>query len=291
MKYVILSDSDNIEPFKIPRQLSVIDGETLIERTIRLLKENGIKDILITSHDPRFDNLGATRYEPKFNDYKPKEGKGYWLSAFPVELLKEPITFLLGDVYYSEDAIKTIVEKDTKSILFFCSYKNKDKTYIKHHDEPFAFKVIDTKLFKKHIEIVKKLKDEGKIKREPIAWELYRSINGIDIGTHILTENYVSINDITCDVDRLEDSILIELNTERNNMIRLEAILKFSFEKFEKLKNLKRFNENENKYGEIYMRDTFECDKKTAKYLLGENPNNIIVARIIEIMPNKKEEK
>lgn len=209
MKYVILAYSDNVEPFTEPRQLSLVKGEPLIQRTIRLLHENGIDDVMLTSSDTRFDDLGAERYEPKFNDYKPRENKGYWLSAFPIELLNEPITFLLGDVYYSENAIRTIIESNTDSVLFFCSYKNKDKRYIKHHDEPFAFKVTDCELFKRHIEIVKRLYDEGKTGRHPIAWELYRSLNGIDVNIHQMTDNYVAINDETCDVDVLEDIDLL----------------------------------------------------------------------------------
>ena len=85
MKYIILADSS--VGFEMPRQLSVIKGEPLVQRTIRLLKQNGVKDILITSHDKRFDNLGATRYEPLNNDYDPLASQGYWLNAFPIELI------------------------------------------------------------------------------------------------------------------------------------------------------------------------------------------------------------
>ena len=209
MRYVILCDSDNVEPFTEPRQLSLVNGEPLIKRTIRLLKENGVQDIVVTSHDKRFDDLGVVRHEPMQNDYKPRENKGYWLSAFPVELLNEPVTFLLGDVYYSEKAIKTIIENNTDKVLFFCSYKNTDQRYIKHHDEPFAFKVTDCDMFKEHIARVKTLFDEGKTGRHPIAWELYRSLNGLDVNRHVMTVNYIAINDETCDVDRVEDVTLL----------------------------------------------------------------------------------
>lgn len=215
MKYVILAYSDNIEPFVFHRQFSIVGGETLIGRTVRLLKKNKVKEVYITSKDERYDAFNAIRYEPKFNDYKPKEGKGYWLSAFPIEILNEPVTFLLGDVYYSEKAIEKIVNTSTDRVLFFCSYKNKDPNYIKKHDEPFAFKVVDYKTFKEHIEIVKKLYDEEKTSRHPIAWELYRSLNGIDVNVHIMTVNYVAINDITCDVDRVEDVELLNKVLER----------------------------------------------------------------------------
>ena len=47
MKYIILAYSNN-PGFEVPRQLTKINGERLVERTIRLLKENGVNDILIT---------------------------------------------------------------------------------------------------------------------------------------------------------------------------------------------------------------------------------------------------
>lgn len=204
MKYVILCYSENTQPFTIPRQLSMVRGETLIGRTVRLLKEQGIEDILISTKDKRFEEYGEI-YEPLYNDYNGKTGTGYWLSAFPVELMDEPICFLMGDVYFSKNAIMTIVYNDTDSVLFFCSYKNKDPRYIKHHDEPFAFKVTDTDIFKYHIEHVKRLYDQGKTNRHPIAWELYRSLNNIDVNTHKMTTNYIAINDETCDIDTIKD--------------------------------------------------------------------------------------
>lgn len=291
MIYCILADSDNVEPFIEPRQLAKINGEVLIKRTIRLLKENGVKDILVTSHDPRFDNLGATRYEPLFNDYKPKEGKGYWLSAFPGELLTEPITFLLGDVYYSENAIKTLVESKTTSILFFCTDKRLgyDERYIKHHDEPLAFKVINYELFKESIYIVKKMKDNRVTHREPIMWELYRVINGIDVNTHILTDNYIAINDETCDIDRVEDIMLLELKIGGSKMVRLKVTEDFDLGKFDELKELVRANAMNDTKGHLYINDMFLCTQEMAEYLTGKNKYNRTFAEVIEVIPDKKE--
>lgn len=294
MKYIILCDSDNIEPFVEPRQLAKINGEPIVARTIRLLKENGVKEIIVTSHDKRFDNLGATRYEPKFNDYRAKEKKGYWLSAFPIELLNEPVTFLLGDVYYSENAIKTIVNTQTSSTMFFCTDKRKglDIRYIKQHDEPFAYKVIDTDLFKKHIDILKRMYDEGKTHRHPIIWELYRSINGLDVNKHILTTNYTAINDETCDIDRVSDIMDIETRLGGIKMVKCQVIEKFTLKDFDKLQNLKRSNLDEK--GWLYVNDEFECDEDMARYLTGANAKNKVVVKILEVdtteMPKLKEE-
>ena len=213
MKYIILADNNKKE-FKTPKQLTEVNGEPLIKRTIRLLKENGVEDIIITSHDKRFDNLGAERYEPLNNHFSWDTGEGYWLDAFTYELLNEPVTFLFGDVYFSEKAIKTIIESETDSTLLFCSYENQNDKYIKEYDETFAYKVVDYELFKKHIDILKEIKDSGTYWREPIVWELYRSINNQDIGYHQLTKNYVIINDETEDIDSVEEIELIKNKLE-----------------------------------------------------------------------------
>ena len=226
MKYIILANS-NDKTFNIPRQLIEINGEPLIKRTIRLLKENGVKDITVIAKDKRFDELKEKRYEPIDSDYDYTTGKGYWLNAFPFELMDEPVCFIWGDVYFSEEAIKTIVNTDTDSTMFFCSRNNKSTDYIKQHDEPFAYKIVDTELFKHHIDKVKKLYDEGKTVRHPIVWELYRSINGIDVNTHELRDNCVIINDITCDIDSKIDVDKLNLKFNTNVTKKMSIIIAY----------------------------------------------------------------
>lgn len=293
MRYIILADSDNIEYFKIPRQLVEINGEKITQRTIRLLKESGIEDILITSHDKRFDNLGAIRYESKYNDYRPKEKKGYWLSAFPIELLNEPITFLLGDVYYSENAIKTIVETKVDDILFFCTskkdgYSNK---YIKHHDEPLGFKVENYNRFKQAIEDVKRLKDKGMTNREPVTWELYRYLNNMDVNKHELKDNYVAINDESCDIDAERDILLLQFKLGGNKMVRLKVTEGFDLAKFDELKELVRANARNDEKGHLYRDDMFLCTQEMAEYLTGNNKYKKSFAEVIEVIPEVKIEK
>lgn len=289
MKYIILADCSI--GFDTPRQLSVVNGEPIIKRTIRLLKENGINDILITSHDKRFDDLGVVRYEPKYNYYIPNYDdytltKGYWLNAFPIELLNEPVCFMFGDVYYSENAVKTIVETETNDLLFFCSYNNKSSKYIKDHDEPLAYKVVNYDLFKKHINIVKKLKDEGKCCREPIVWELYRSINEQDINTHVMTKNYIAINDESCDIDTKHDIILLNKKLGGIKMIKCEVIEQFTLERFDELKNIVR--KGQDVKGKLFYGDIFECDEELANYLMGGNDKGKVVVKIIEVKPEIK---
>lgn len=288
MKYVIMCDSNNTQPFVKPRQLTIINGETLTGRTIRLLKENGVEDVIVTSHDKRFDNLGAKRYEPQNNNYDGKTNKGYWLDAFTWEFLNEPVTYLFGDVYYSENAIKTIVETDTDSTLFFCTYKNTDRRYIKHHDEPLAYKVRDTETFKKHINIVKKMYDDGLTVRRPISWELYRSINGQDVNKHVMTKNYVAINDESCDIDTLGDIILLENVLGGKEMVKCKVIERFTLNDFNKLVNVKRASGIDTK-GLLAVNDEFECDEEMAKYLTTSNKLGRPFVKILEVIPAKED--
>lgn len=280
---IILSDSRNAQPFETPRQLTKINGEPLVARTIRLLKENGINDIIITSHDKRFDNLGAERYEPKNNIYEPFKETGYWLNAFPLEILTEPTIYLFGDVYYSENAIKTILETPTDDILFFCTYKNQDPRYIKHHDEPMAYKVVNIDKFKEHIQKVKDAKDKGLCCREPVTWELYRSINNQELNIHTMTKGYVAINDESCDIDSINDIVLLERKLGGIKMIKARANQDFSLERFNELKNIQRFRKEEE--GKIFKNDIFECEEDLADYLSGNNKLNIKVIDIIEVIP------
>ena len=56
MKYIIMCGG-KYDLFTTPKQLTKINGEELVARTIRLLKENGIEDIAISSKDKRFDKF------------------------------------------------------------------------------------------------------------------------------------------------------------------------------------------------------------------------------------------
>ena len=56
MKYIIMCGGEYAEP--IPKQLFKVNGEELTARIIRLLKQEGIKDISISSNNPVFDKFG-----------------------------------------------------------------------------------------------------------------------------------------------------------------------------------------------------------------------------------------
>ena len=66
-------------------------------------------------------------------------------------------------------------------------------------------------------------------------------------------------------------------------MIKLEALENFSLERFKEVKNIKRASKDT--FGMIIKGDVFECEKGLADYLLGANPLNRPVVKVIEVEP------
>lgn len=228
MKYIIMCGGKYKE-FETPKHLLKINDEVIVERTIRLLKENGITDIAISTDNPAFDYLDVPklRHENKFEANGDKEkinSKYCWLNAYyPME---EPCCYIHGDVYFSEEAIKTIVNTKVKNTMFFCTFDwsdgEKDKRNYKGR-EPFAYKVVNQKLFRNAINDLLRMVDEGKFKngKPPICWQLYRYLNNLDLNYNAKewTEinnifqtkgDYVVINDYTTDIDHPEDAKVLE---------------------------------------------------------------------------------
>lgn len=284
MKYILMCGGD-YTLWETPRQLSVICGETLLERTIRLLKENGIKDISISSNNPIFENYGVPVLHHN-NEYIASgigHVQGDWFNAFyPTD---EPTCYIFGDVYFSDEAIKTIVETKTDDIEFFGSKPPFANNYIKEHEEPFALKVVNTKHLKDAIAKTRELDKQHAFWRKPIMWELWTVIKDAPIekekGKYFA--EYTVINDYTCDIDWQGDINKLELKLGGKKMVTCEVIEEFTLKEFDRLTNIKR--KNVNTYGKLYVGDVFDCDDEMATYLTGGNPKKKVVVKILEIVP------
>lgn len=206
-KYIIMCGG-TYSQFETPKQLALIKGERLVDRTIRLLRENDVTDIYISSNNPIFDTCGVPRLINEKNNWKYETNDNdYWLDAFyPVT---EPVVYIWGDVYFTDEAIKTIVNYKTKRDVLFGTGIAKNKWH-ENWGEPFAYIVNNYKAFFRGIEDVKKLYDKGRVKRQPIVWELYRYLHGLDINIQQITDDYVCIDDGTIDIDHPLD--IEELN-------------------------------------------------------------------------------
>lgn len=196
MRYVIMADGKGTRWGNysgIPKHLIKIGDETLLERTVRLIKQmDESNEIVITSHDHRYEVEGAVRYEPKNNVLE--------IDRFTDELIDDGVVFLYGDTYYTDDSIKTIVESETETILFFGNRKS-----------IVAVKVENGEIFRCHVDKVRRLFLDGKIDR-CVGWQVYQSFEGLPFGDNIIADDYVVVEDSTRDFNApedLKDSIIL----------------------------------------------------------------------------------
>ncbi len=170
----------------IPKHLIEIDGETLLARTVRLLKEfDAGCEVIITSHDERYEVAGATRYEPKNNIYE--------VDRFTEELIEDNVCFLYGDTFYSEDSIAAITGTPAEDILFF----GNERSIV-------AVKAADGELLKHHVDRVRQLFIEGKIEK-CIGWQVYQSFMDLPFGEKKIAGKFVTLADGTQDFNTPED--------------------------------------------------------------------------------------
>ena len=206
MKYVIMCGG-TYKDFSQPKALTEVNGEKLIDRTIRLLIKESVSldDIKISSNNEKMNEYGVTHLvEVLHHENVYVEGEtenGYWLDAFyPMD---EPVCYLFGDVYYTTRGIHEIVTlRDSGNVLF--ATRNDD---LKKWDEPLAYKVYDTEEFRNGIYDVKMMHRMGLCRRHPIVWELYRYLNNLDINVHaVKPATFVEVMDGGMDIDKPEEA-------------------------------------------------------------------------------------
>ena len=189
MKYIIMADGKGTRwnnYHNIPKHLIEIDGETLLARTVRLLRENDARaDIVITSHDPRYEVPGARRYEPQNNHLE--------IDRFTEELIADDVCFLYGDTFYSESVIQKIADTPAEKLLFF----GNERSIV-------AIKAADGALFRQHVDRVRALFLAGKIEK-CIGWQVYQSFEGLPFGEKTIAADYILIQDGTEDFNSPAD--------------------------------------------------------------------------------------
>lgn len=120
MKYYILANGEGTRwhNYKgVPKQLIEIDGETILHRMIRLLREEGVakKDIVICG---KFKDDDATT---KLTKSKTKREVFEEIA----NLAKGPFSILYGDCYYTKECIHEVVNRPIKKYdEFFTTHPN-----------------------------------------------------------------------------------------------------------------------------------------------------------------------
>ncbi len=179
----------------IPKQLICINGERLLDRTIRLLKERNISDIWVTVREyNQFGNLGVKEFLNLNNNV-------YNIDRMYGAKELAPAIFLYGDVYYTENAIDLILS-DTNEFRFF---GRRYKGIIKNNTEIYGVKVNDWVLHQ-----AKELRDlnESKEARDSLLQHLLmyclgnRPVKGyLNMAKEEFTPMFTDIDDETTDID------------------------------------------------------------------------------------------
>lgn len=191
MRFVIMADGKGARwnnYLQRPKHFVEVNGEHIIVRTIRLLKQlcGDDTEIIVTSHDARYEFDGCIRHEPIDNRLE--------IDRFTEELITDDMCFLYGDTYYSDDTMKKIILLHPEDILFFGNQKS-----------IVAVKIKDAGLFRRHVKNVKKLYLEGKIDK-CVGWQVYQSFTGQDLRYKpAIGSKFVLVDEKTRDINTPEE--------------------------------------------------------------------------------------
>ena len=72
-------------------------------------------------------------------------------------------------------------------------------------------------------------------------------------------------------------------------MVKVQAIIDFNYKNYNKIKDLQPTNKMQE--GKIFAGDIFDVEDDDAKYLTGENKNKIVAVKVLEVIPEIKEER
>lgn len=192
MRFVIMADGKGTRwnnYMGVPKHLVEINGEPIIARTVRLLNEISTEEnkeqeveVIITSHDQRYEFEGSRRHEPENNHYE--------IDRFTEELVQDDMCFLYGDTYYEDDVLKKIVTAKTDSILFFGNEKSIVAVKIKDADE-----------FRTHFNKVKDSFIKGEISKCK-GWQLYQSFTGQNLNEKpVIGQSFITVGNDTTDIN------------------------------------------------------------------------------------------
>lgn len=190
----------------VKKHLIEIEGERLLDRTIRLLKERGITEIYTVVKDisMSYYNAGAEQWVAKLN-YEDNADADKFLSSRELWNTQGRTLILYGDVYFTEEAMDTITTFAAKEWTLFAREGASTITGTPW-GECFAISVYpkDHERMENRLHYIATLWKEGTIKRCG-GWELYRAMTGREGKNvrhpHTITTNFVEINDFTDDFD------------------------------------------------------------------------------------------
>lgn len=171
---------------KNPKHLQIVDGETLLQRLVRQLRRtNADAEVIITSHDERYEVQGAERYEPMHNELE--------IDRFTWELIEDDVCFLYGDTYYTDEAINSICAEEGRELLFFGA-----------EDAIVAVKAFSGVVMKAHVSKVREEYLAGRLQNCK-GWQVFHSFMESRTADNDLTAYFIQLEDGTQGFNTVEE--------------------------------------------------------------------------------------
>lgn len=176
-----------------------VDGHPLLARTIRQARAL-TDDVHLTSPDDgRYDLPGVTRHIRGDGGNEYTSTRDLWSNT-------DRTVLLLGDVYFTDEAIATIAAGSPTAYRCFGRYRASVRTGTPYGEifaaswGPQRHAAMDT-----HLTEVARLRKAGECMR-PAGWVLLRLWQGTPVGRHLVRHPYfVEIDDLTDDLDTPAD--------------------------------------------------------------------------------------
>ncbi len=181
----------------IPKQLLPIGDEPLLHRTVRLLRHHHISNIVIVAHDPALSVAGVDFFEPEQSEWVLET------LCTTRSLWRDRTLILLGDVFYSERAMRKIVRFDGR--MRFFGRRGPSRFTRGRWQEIFAIsfnQLAAETLFDAAGQALTFVHHEGRGK----LWDAYRVLAGFPLDSGLTdTALFFNIDDFTDDFDTAED--------------------------------------------------------------------------------------
>ncbi len=124
--------------FDIPKGFMQVGDEKLIERSVRILKENGVKNVII----------GTGHLHKQYEKFANENGLTTFLSPdyattgsfhtliYGSDLIKGDFLLLESDLLYHSDAIKSLIEDTRENIILTSGFtQSNDEVYVETKDD------------------------------------------------------------------------------------------------------------------------------------------------------------
>ncbi len=188
----------------LPKQLAPIQGQALLTRTLKQLNALGFEDIHLITKDPRLNHKRVPSFAPAEVRFSSE------VLACTEVLWKRSQLVVLGDVYYTDAALKTIINSTAPLMFFGCPTPNLYTGTA--WPELYALKFTRPAILDLKKALALTIQDAEQGGRGKL-WELLMALRGYSLVRIRETLNlgsiegafFTTISDLTDDIDTAED--------------------------------------------------------------------------------------